>query len=253
MSQALVSSERGDWEDMVTLLHEEIDRLPERYRVPVVLCDLQGLSHEKAARHLGWPVGTVKSRLARARELLRCRLSRRGQGPPAGLRVTEKGLDAALPLRAVEVVLPGPLVDSTVRAAAPFAAGKAFAVGLISSRVANLIEEVLKTMFWTKFKLASVAILIIGGIAAGTAGVLAQSGAGSGPGLSDDVRFLGRTRSSSAAYRAIGLWRQQCQGRRQESNCGILRSRRSGESVGSGRMGEGDVREGIRLEIPACR
>ncbi len=58
-------SERDDWEDLVALLHEEIDRLPERYRVPVVLCDLQGLTHEKAARNLGWPVGTVKSRLAR--------------------------------------------------------------------------------------------------------------------------------------------------------------------------------------------
>ena len=42
-------------------LHEEIDRLPERYRVPVVLCDLQGVTHERAARHLAWPVGTVKS------------------------------------------------------------------------------------------------------------------------------------------------------------------------------------------------
>ena len=57
--------ERGDWDELVALLHEEIDRLPERCRVPVVLCDLQGLTHEQAARHLGWPVGTVKSRLAR--------------------------------------------------------------------------------------------------------------------------------------------------------------------------------------------
>ena len=58
-------SERGDWNELFSLLHDEIDRLPERYRLPVVLCDVQGLTHEKAARHLGWPVGTVKSRLAR--------------------------------------------------------------------------------------------------------------------------------------------------------------------------------------------
>ena len=51
-------------EDLERLLHEEIDRLPDRYRVPLVLCDLEGLTHEQAARHLGWPVGTVKSRLA---------------------------------------------------------------------------------------------------------------------------------------------------------------------------------------------
>jgi RNA polymerase sigma factor (sigma-70 family) len=49
--------ERRNWHELLSLLHDEIDRLPERYRVPVVLCDLQGLTHEKAARHLGWPVG----------------------------------------------------------------------------------------------------------------------------------------------------------------------------------------------------
>ena len=57
--------------ELERLLHEEIDRLPERYRSPVVLCDLEGRTHEQAARHLGWPVGTVKSRLSRGRERLR--------------------------------------------------------------------------------------------------------------------------------------------------------------------------------------
>jgi Sigma-70, region 4 len=139
-------------------------------RVPVVLCDLQGLTHEKAARHLGWPVGTVKSRLARARELLRGRLCRRSLGLPARLMICAKGLGGAF--RAVEVVLPCTLVESTVRAAAPIAAGQALAIGVISSRVAILIEEVLKTMVVTKLKLTSVFVLLIG--AAGAAGVLAQ-------------------------------------------------------------------------------
>lgn len=61
-----LAGERGDWAELAALLHAEIDRLPERYRVPVVICDLQGLTHEKAARHLGWPVGTVKIRLCGA-------------------------------------------------------------------------------------------------------------------------------------------------------------------------------------------
>jgi RNA polymerase sigma factor (sigma-70 family) len=182
--------ERGDWDEILSLLHEEIDRLPERYRVPVVLCDLQGVTHEKAARHLGWPVGTVKSRLGRARELLRGRLYRRGLGLPAGLRLCEKGLGGAF--RAVKVVLPGTLVESTVRAAAPIAAGKALAIGVISSRVAILIEGVLKTMVVTKLKLASVFVLLIG--AAGAAGVLAQQGS-----RSDASRAADQTQGLAAS------------------------------------------------------
>ena len=168
--------ERGDWDELLSLLHEEIDRLPEPYRLPVVLCDLQGLTHEKAARHLGWPVGTVKSRLARGRELLRGRLSRRGLGLPAGVTIGETALGGAC--RAVELVPPGTLVESTLRAVAAIAAGRAPAIGTISSRVAILIEEVLRTMVVTKLKLASVFVLIIG--AAGAAGVLAQQGSSSG-------------------------------------------------------------------------
>src|SRR5437868_5260958 len=64
--------------DLQWALHEEIDRLPENHRAAVVLCYLEGLTHEEAARRLGWPLGSVKGRLARAREQLRDRLVRRG-------------------------------------------------------------------------------------------------------------------------------------------------------------------------------
>ena len=63
------------------MIHQEIDRLPDRYRRPVVLCYLEGQTHEEAARQLKWPIGTVKGRLSRARELLRSRLLRRGLTP----------------------------------------------------------------------------------------------------------------------------------------------------------------------------
>ena len=66
-------------------LHKEIDRLPERYRAVVVLCELQGCAQDEAARRLGCPPGTVRTRLARARQRLRVRLSRRGLGAIAAL------------------------------------------------------------------------------------------------------------------------------------------------------------------------
>ena len=87
----VVGAEPAD--ELERLLHDEIDRLPERYRAPVVLCDLEGQSHEQAARHLGWPVGTVKSRLSRGRERLRSRLLKSGVTPNAGLIATALSSD----------------------------------------------------------------------------------------------------------------------------------------------------------------
>ena len=69
--------------ELASVLHSESDRLPDRYRRPIVLCCVAGLSREQAVLELGWPVGTVQSRLARGRERLRGRLSQRGIGAPA--------------------------------------------------------------------------------------------------------------------------------------------------------------------------
>jgi RNA polymerase sigma factor (sigma-70 family) len=169
----MLAPEPDSRDELMALVHDEIDRLPERYRVPIVICDLQGFTHEKAARHLGWPLGTVKSRLARAREILRGRLSRRGLGLHAGLLIAGKGPAAAL--RAVEAVLPPSLAESTVAAATALASGRA--AGAISAGVTILIRQGLKTMFLNKLKLASIALLFFGAAAATTVGVLAQSGA----------------------------------------------------------------------------
>ncbi len=116
----------GDVE-LIRILHEELERLPDRFRLPLVLCDLEACSHQQAARHLGWPIGTVKSRLARGREHLRDRLVRRGLAPGAGLFVAATRHDPSLLLR-----LP-PLIDSTARAALAAVSTRAISGGAIAT------------------------------------------------------------------------------------------------------------------------
>jgi RNA polymerase sigma factor (sigma-70 family) len=70
--------EEAAWNELRPVLHDEVDRLPEKYRLPVILCYLEGKTNEEVAGLLRWPVGTVKGRLSRARDLLRSRLVRRG-------------------------------------------------------------------------------------------------------------------------------------------------------------------------------
>ncbi len=98
-------------DDAEHLLHEEVNRLPERFRKPVVLCYLEGLTSEQAASLLGWPVGTVRSRLARARDRLRGRLVRRGVALSAGL------LGASIAHGGTPTPLPSHLVEATVSVA----------------------------------------------------------------------------------------------------------------------------------------
>jgi RNA polymerase sigma factor (sigma-70 family) len=105
-----------DREELTCVVHQEIDRLPEPYRLVVVLCELRGESYEAAAVMLGVPVGTVRSRLSRARERLRVQFTRRGVVVPAGLAFLVGG-------EALATVPPANLVASTVWLAAPATVG----------------------------------------------------------------------------------------------------------------------------------
>src|SRR5262249_33835898 len=143
-----------------------IEGLPERYRAPVVLCDLEGCTHEQAARHLGWPVGTVKSRQSRARERLRERLQRRGLAPNAGL------LAAAMRPPGTEATLPAALVDSTAAAAA-----RSLPTGpLVPGSAAALAQGVLRSMFVARCWKLATALLVLGTTASGVV-LLAQEAA----------------------------------------------------------------------------
>ena len=72
-------------------VHQEISRLPEKYRAPIVLCYMEGLTHDEAAASFSWPVGTVRSRLSRGRDRLRGRLSRRGLAAPSQSGFSARG------------------------------------------------------------------------------------------------------------------------------------------------------------------
>jgi RNA polymerase sigma factor (sigma-70 family) len=129
-------------------LHEEVSRLPDRYRIPVILCDLEGLTYKDAARRLGCPVGTIGVRLRRARERLRLRMTRRGLAPTAGVLASLLGAEVA------SLQVSSALVDSTVSAAMGFVLSKAAATNLASTSVIALTETVLRTMVSSRLKLA---------------------------------------------------------------------------------------------------
>jgi RNA polymerase sigma factor (sigma-70 family) len=165
---------QGDgWHELQPLLDQELSRLPDRYRVPVVLCDLEGKTHKEVARQLGCPQGTLSSRLVRARALLAKRLRRHGLDLPAG------ELEASLAWNVAPVTMPAPLVVSTVKAASFFAARQAAVAGVISARVAALTEGVRKAMFLTKLKIVTALLLVVGVLVAG-AGATAYHALGAG-------------------------------------------------------------------------
>jgi RNA polymerase sigma factor (sigma-70 family) len=150
------------WRDARSVLDEEINRLPAKYRRPVVLCYLEGKTNEQAARKLGWPLGTVFTRLARARELLRTRLAKRG------LTLSATAFAVAL-AREASAGVPAALVGSTVKAASLFAAGNTAAAAAVSARAAALAQGALKAMFVSKLRLVmAVAIVVLTFASAGT-------------------------------------------------------------------------------------
>src|SRR5262249_49368426 len=132
------------------------------YRVPVVLCYLQGRTYEQAAQELGCPKGTVATRLARARERLQTALTRRGLAPAAGCLTVLLARNAA-------PAVPVPLVTGTARTAVLCAAGSTAAVGTLPAQVVLLTDEVLRAMIQTKAKMMAglaLALALLGWTAA---------------------------------------------------------------------------------------
>lgn len=158
------SASRGE---IAPLVMEELDRLAARFREPVVLCFFEGHTHAEAAARLGWPIGTVASRLARAKDMLRDRLTRRGVVLPA----------AAL----------GPLFVPTTGTAAPallIRSAVGIAAGLpgrVPPTVLSLTEGVLSAMRYAKLKSLVAVTALIAGLTAALAGVPAATAGGADP------------------------------------------------------------------------
>jgi RNA polymerase sigma factor (sigma-70 family) len=142
----------ADVSDLPALLDEEIDRLPARYRRAVILCCLQGQTNEEAARQLSCPVGTVKSRLSRGRDLLRARLARRG------VALSAAALAEALAANTTAAALPPALLAAGRASLGPTAAA--------STRAAALSTGVIRMMFLNRLKIAAVIIAVVLGAGA---------------------------------------------------------------------------------------
>jgi RNA polymerase sigma factor (sigma-70 family) len=149
------------WNDLRSVLDRELQHLPEKYRVPIIVCDLEGHSIKEAARRLCWPQGTLAGRLARARALLARRLGRHG------LQVTAAALAALLAENVASAGVPARAVAAMLEAVRSFAAGPAVS-GAISIQVASLTQGVLNTMLLTKIKTVTTVVLLCAiGIAVG--------------------------------------------------------------------------------------
>jgi RNA polymerase sigma factor (sigma-70 family) len=159
------------WRDLRPVLDEEIARLPSPFRQAFILCQLQGKTHEQAAKELGCPVGTVLSRLTRARKRLRVRLTRRGITLPAGV------LAAALASRVRAGPVPSTYLEPVLRAAQGFATGNLTVAEAVSASAILLAEGVLKAMFLQRVRWVA-GILLLAGLLGTVA--YSQQGADSG-------------------------------------------------------------------------
>jgi RNA polymerase sigma factor (sigma-70 family) len=166
MPEPEIHDDSDEWHELRPFLDQELNRLPDKYRIPIVLCDLEGNTYRDAAQQLGIPSGTLSGRLTTAREMLAKRLARHG------LALSGGALMAALSPGAASAGVTSPLVASTVQVATAIAAGQ-MAAGVGSAQVAALAEGVMKAMLLKKLKIAAVALLAI--VVAGVVAVVVQA------------------------------------------------------------------------------
>jgi RNA polymerase sigma factor (sigma-70 family) len=167
-------------EEAARYLQQEVSNLPAKYRDIIVLCFMQGLTHEEAAQRLNRPLGTIRSRMARAKELLRKRLSRRGlTSPTVLLAAFDAGQGAAPGLLSATAAVSPQLITTTVQAALNLSTGVRLAT-VASSVVASLVHQTVWSMSMIKISSVMAGVALVGFSAIG-AGVAQRAGLASDP------------------------------------------------------------------------
>ncbi len=149
-TMATPDSRTGPDPEVRSIVHEEVDRLPEKHRLPVVLCDLEGLSYEQAASRLRWTVPTLRCRLAKARQQLGSRLARRG------ITAGAVGIALAASAATARAAVPAALARSTVAAAVG---------GSTSAVAAALSTQIVRSLFMARLRIAAIAMAASASIA----------------------------------------------------------------------------------------
>ena len=170
--KVVLDTNDDDRDELRTELDAEVARLPAKFQTPIVLCYFEGLTHDQAAERLRCPVGTIRSRMAKGRELLRSRLTRRGLSPtPSFLAIG--------PISGVSPSVPPALLARTIAVATSMVAGRSLMTGVTSTSVMSLTQGVLRTMSLTKWIGSASAIMVLGILGGGIGLAARQHGPGS--------------------------------------------------------------------------
>ena len=191
MAVATAANGQAAWDDLLPALHEEIARLPEKYRLAVVHCDLEGMTQAQAAEQLHWSERTIHHRLAEGRARLRRRLARRGLAPDGATL-------GALLLRQAQAAVPAAWREATVRAAVA-TVNHSMTVGVVSVAAQQLAREVFKVMMLRKLTWAFATTLAAGLIAWGASAAVLSLGQEAPKGATEPPARAVRPRADTAA------------------------------------------------------